>query len=90
MLPNLWESKVALREGEMGGALHEGLGILALGTSGLDTPLTLQRTTYRVVGSDLAALGTPFGGHRGAPDHAAVAGMISGAVRPGHRFAPAR
>src|SRR3712207_9032979 len=52
MLLTLWESKGALRDGELRGALREELGILALATCSLDTPLTLHRTAFRVVDSD--------------------------------------
>ncbi len=88
ILLTLWASKVALRDGELRGALREELGILALATSGLDTSLTLHRAVYRVVGSDLVALGASFGEHPGAPHPAAVAGRIGGMGRPLHQFAP--
>lgn len=88
MLLTLCESKVALRDGELRGALREELGILALATCSLDTPLTLHRTTLRVVGSDLAALGALSGEHPGAPRSAPVAGLIGGMGGRVHQFAP--
>ena len=88
ILLTLWESKVALRDGELRGALREELGILALTTSSLDTPLTLHRTAFRVVGSDLAALGASSGEHRGACQPATVTARIGGMGGPVHQFAP--
>ena len=79
VLLTLWESKTALRDGEMLGALREELTALALATSSLDTPLTLHRTACRIVGSDLAALGAAPRECAGVPDLAPVAGMIGGA-----------
>ncbi len=88
MLLTLWESKVVLRDGEMGGALREELGVLALATSSLDTPLTLPRTAWRVVDSDLAASGASLGEHPSAPHPALVAGLRGPMGGPVHRFAP--
>jgi hypothetical protein len=88
VLLTLWESRVALRDGEMRGALREELGVLALATSSLDTPLTLHRAAYQVVGSDLAALGASSAERPGAPRPAAVAGLFGGEGGPVHRFDP--
>ncbi len=88
MLLTLWESKVALRDGELRGALREELGILTLATCGLDTPLTLHRTTFRVLGSDLTALAASFGEHPGAAHPAPVAGLSGRLGGPVHRFVP--
>ncbi len=79
---------MALRDGELRGALREELGILTLATCGLDTPLTLHRTTFRVLASDLAALGAASGEHPGAPHPAPVAGLIGGMGGRVHQFAP--
>ena len=88
MLLTLWESKGALRDGEMRGALREELGTLALATSSVDTPLTLHRAAYQVVGSDLATLGASVGQRPGAPQPAAVAGPPGGGGGPVHRSTP--
>jgi hypothetical protein len=88
VLLTLWESKGALRDGEMRGALREELGILALATSSVDTPLTLHRAAYQVVGSDLAASGASSAERSGAPQPAPGAGLPGGGGEPVHRFAP--
>ncbi len=88
MLLTLWESKGALRDGELRGALREELGVLALATCSLDTPLTLHRTAFRVAGSDLAALGASFQEHPSVPHSASVGGLSGRIGAPIHRFAP--
>ena len=88
MLLTLWESKGALRDGELRGALREELGILALATCSLDTPLTLHRSAVRVVDSDLEALGASFREHPGAPHPASVGGLSGLMGAAVHRFAP--
>ncbi len=88
MLLTRWESKGALRDGELRGALREELGVLTLATCSLDTPLTLHRTAWRVVDSDLAALGASLGEHPGAPHPAPLAGLRGPMGGPVHRFAP--
>ena len=77
-----------MHDGELRGALREEPGVLVLATSSLDTPLTLRRTTHRVVGCDLAGLRASFGPRPGAPDRGTFGGTIGGTGGPVHRCAP--